>query len=278
LLWRTWNRWFGDPLRKVEAESLAFRASPAGQSLDIKTIGVILTAAACLTIQNFAMTPERNTPLLGYVAEQLDGPEARHAVYAQLNEWGRDRGTRLTWAGSCMILTYTVLPFLAIKLVFREKLRDYAIGIRGVIRDWPVYLAFACIMVPLVWLCSSEAHFQSVYPFYKAETREEIDGMFWRWEVIYAFQFMSLEFFFRGFMVHGTKHRFGAYSVFVMVIPYCMIHYQKPWLEACGSVLAGVGLGAVSLVTRSIWPGAALHILVAYGMDFGVLYRKGLIG
>jgi hypothetical protein len=45
-----------------------------------------------------------------------------------------------------------------------------------------------------------------------------------------------------------------------------------------GSILAGVALGLVSLVTRSIWPGAFLHILVAWGMDASVLFRRGLIG
>jgi uncharacterized protein len=275
---RLWNRWFGEPLRKVEAGSLAFRASAAGHRLDIKTLTVILTAAACLTIQNFAMAPDRCTPLVGRVAEYVYGPEARRQTTATLNEWTRDQATRLTWAGSCMILTYTVLPLIAIKFVFREKLVDYGLGIRGVVVDWPVYASFVGVMIPLVWLFSAEERFQDVYPFYRIHSRDDVGPVFARWEIIYALQFVSLEFFFRGFMVHGTKHRFGAYAVFVMVIPYCMIHYHKPWPEACGSILAGVGLGLVSLVTRSIWPGAALHIMVAWGMDFSSLYRRGLIG
>jgi len=278
VLSRVWNRWFGDPLLKVEADSLAFRLSDAGRRLDAKTLVVILTAAACLTIQNFTLTPDRLTPLCGFLAEQTDGPQAKRDVVAKLYEWHHDQGIRLTWFGVCTILTYTVLPVLAIKFVFRERLLDYGIGIRGVIADWPVYLAFACIMVPLVWLCSAQERFQDVYPFYRIRSRDEVGPVFFRWEVIYAVQFMSLEFFFRGFMVHGTKHRFGAYSVFVMVVPYCMIHFHKPWPEACGSILAGVGLGVVSLVTRSIWPGAALHILVAWGMDFSSLWRRGYLG
>lgn len=277
MLFRIWNRWFGDPLRKIEAESIAFRTSEAGRRLDVKTLVVILTAAACLTIQNFTIAPDRLTTFCGYFAELSDGPEARREVAITLHNWTQNPGTRLTWFGICSILTYTVLPILAIKLVFREKLLDYGIGIRGVIADWPVYLAFALIMVPLVWLCSGEERFQDVYPFYRIRSHDQVGPVFYRWEVIYAVQFMALEFFFRGFIVHGTKHRFGAYSVFVMVIPYCMIHFHKPWPEACGSILAGVGLGVVSLVTRSIWPGAALHILVAWGMDFSTLHRRGYL-
>lgn len=277
MLLRIWNRWFGDPLRKIEADSIAFRLSEAGQRLDVKLLVVVLTAAACLTIQNFTIAPDRLTGLCGYYAELMDGPEARREITSQLHQWTQDSGTRLTWFGICSILTYTVLPILAIKLLFREKLLDYGIGIRGVIADWPVYLAFALIMIPLVWSCSGAERFQEVYPFYRVRTRDDVGPVFYRWEVIYAVQFMALEFFFRGFIVHGTKHRFGAYSVFVMVIPYCMIHFHKPWPEAVGSILAGVGLGVVSLVTRSIWPGAALHILVAWGMDFSTLHRRGYL-
>ena len=278
LLHRIWNRWFGEPLRKIEAESLAFRHSEAGQRLDRKTLTVILIAAACLTIQNYSMAPDRCIPLCGFVAERVSGPEARKEVAATLRAWTSDQRIRLPWFGICAILTYTVLPMFAIKVVFRENLLDYGLGIRGVIADWPVYAAFACIMVPLVGLFSGEERFQDIYPFYRIQSRDEVGPIFFRWEVIYALQFVALEFFFRGFMVHGTKHRFGAYAVFVMVLPYCMIHYHKPWPEACGSILAGVGLGVVSLVTRSIWPGAALHIMVAWGMDFSSLWRRGMIG
>ncbi len=41
---------------------------------------------------------------------------------------------------------------------------------------------------------------------------------------------------------------------------------------------AGVLLGFMSLKTRSIWLGAALHISVAWVMDFASLYRRGLNG
>lgn len=277
-LLRLWNRWFGEPLRKVEAESLAYRLSDAGRGLDTKTVVVILTAAVCLTIQNYAAAPDRLIPLAGFVANLVDGPTAREGVAATLRTWTHTRGPRLTWAGLCMILTYTVLPVIAIKCVFREKLTDYGIGVRGVAGDWSIYLTFALVMVPLVWVCSVEERFQETYPFYRVDSRADVGPELLRWEVIYAVQFVALEFFFRGFMVHGTKHRFGAYAVFVMVVPYCMIHYQKPVPECCGSIVAGVALGLVSLVTRSVWPGAALHIMVAWGMDASCLIRRGMLG
>jgi membrane protease YdiL (CAAX protease family) len=277
VLRKLWDRWFGEPLRKVEADSLAYRLSPAGRGMDWKTVTVVLTAAACLTLQNYASHPDRLGPIAGWLAGLTSGPDATREVQAQLREWTATQGPRLMWGGIVAFLTYAVVPGLIIKLWLRERLTDYGAGIRGVIADWPVYLIFAAVMLPLVWLFSGEERFQGLYPFYRIQSRAEVGPEFVRWEVVYALQFVGLEFFFRGFMVHGTKHRFGAYAVFLMVVPYCMIHFHKPIPECIGSILAGVGLGVVSLVTRSVWPGAALHILVAWGMDLSCLARSGMI-
>jgi membrane protease YdiL (CAAX protease family) len=76
-------------------------------------------------------------------------------------------------------------------------------------------------------------------------------------------------------MVHGLKEKFGFYSIFVMMVPYCMIHFQKPMPETIGAILAGIILGALSLKSRSIWLGVAIHYSVAITMDIAALYQKG---
>ena len=48
-----------------------------------------------------------------------------------------------------------------------------------------------------------------------------------------------------------------------MVVPYCMIHYGKPYLEAGAAIIAGVVLGSLSMRTRSIWAGFLVHGTVA---------------
>lgn len=273
-----WERWFGEPLRKVEAESLAYRLSPAGRGFDQRAAAVILTAAACLTLQNYASHPDRLAPLAGTVAGWLDGPGTEAEVRQTLRLWTLRQGPQLLWFALAAVVSYTALPLAVLKLGLRARLTDFGLGVRGVAADWPVYLLFAAVMAPLVWLLSADERFQTVYPFYRVGSRAEVGGGFVLWEVVYGLQFVALEFFFRGFLVHGTKHRFGVSAVFVMVVPYCMIHFHKPLPECVGSIVAGVALGMVSLATRSVWPGAALHIGVAWGMDLGCLYRRGLIG
>ena len=52
---------------------------------------------------------------------------------------------------------------------------------------------------------------------------------------------------------------FGAGAIWSMVVPYCMIHYGKPYLEACAAIIAGVVLGSLAMRTRSIYAGFLVH-------------------
>jgi uncharacterized protein len=276
LLLKVWETWFGEGLRKVEAESLAYRQSEAGRRADWKTVTVLLTAALCLTVQNYA-TLGWVRPALGSLAWALGGPDGERAAVGWLEAWTADRLGELAWWAAVAVLTYAGIPILVIRLGFRERVSDYGVKLRGALAGWRIYLVFVAVMVPLVYLFSAEDQFQRAYPFYRMTSADEVGARLVWWELLYALQFVALEFFFRGFLVHGTKHRFGAYAVFVMTVPYCMIHYGKPLPEALASIGAGVALGLVSLVTRSIWLGTALHISVAWGMDLACLARRGLL-
>ena len=76
-------------------------------------------------------------------------------------------------------------------------------------------------------------------------------------------------------MLHGIKKRFGFYSIWIMMIPYMMIHFQKPMPETIGAIFAGIILGTLSLKSRSIWLGVAIHYSVAITMDLAALWQKG---
>jgi len=272
-----WNRYFGESLRKIEAESLDYRQSEAGRSPDWKTIAVLVTVAVCLTIQNYAGHPSRVRGVAGFVVRTVAGENSALRVQQELDMWSSNQADSLTWWAACSLLTYTVIPILVLKLGLRERLGEYGLKVRGIHKSWPVYAMFVAVMVPIVVVMSAEDRFQETYPFYRVNSPDQVNWEFLRWELLYAMQFVALEFFFRGFIVHGTKHRFGIYSTFVMMIPYCMIHYQKPLPEACASIIAGIALGFVSLTTRSVWLGAALHISVAWSMDTATLTRRGLL-
>jgi membrane protease YdiL (CAAX protease family) len=54
-----------------------------------------------------------------------------------------------------------------------------------------------------------------------------------------------------------------------------MIHFGKPFPETLAAIIAGIVLGTISLKSRSIWMGVAIHYTVALSMDIAALWQKG---
>jgi membrane protease YdiL (CAAX protease family) len=270
-----WEKLIGTTIREVEQEARTATAeSPLG--IDTKTVWVLVTVCVCLTLQNFTQSLYSAGEAADHVIGMADGDTARH-VQLWLYRQADFPEYRWTWWGIITTLTYFVFPVAVVKLVFRENLRDYGVKWKGALSSWPIYVGMLGIMLPLIYFVSFSPRFLVTYPMYGVSHGMKLPWQFWLFEVVYALQFCTLEFFFRGFMVHGLKHRFGVGSVFIMMVPYCMIHFQKPLPECCGSIVAGFALGLISLKTRSVWLGAALHISVAFTMDTFACIRKGVV-
>ncbi len=145
---------------------------------------------------------------------------------------------------------------------------------------WPfpglrLYLLCLAVVLPLVLLASRSRDFVDYYPFYDTAGRSWLDwGL---WEALYLGQFLALELFFRGWWLHATARALGSVAIFAVAVPYCMIHFGKPYPEVLGALVTGVVLGTLSLRTGSILPGAALHMTVAISMDALALWRRGEI-
>jgi membrane protease YdiL (CAAX protease family) len=125
-------------------------------------------------------------------------------------------------------------------------------------------------------MASHTPSFRHTYPFYRLANRSQFD--LWTWEALYAAQFVSLEFFFRGFILQGLRRALGSNAIFVMIVPYCMIHYGKPLPETLGAIGAGLILGTLAMRTKSIWGGVLIHIGVAMTMDVLALHGCPPIG
>lgn len=266
-----------EPLRRVGAESRAFLASEASRRVDRKVILVLLTVTLGLLVQHFVAMQEGIELVAGWL--QSVGLSA-WADYLREAMWNTPRGqlNRLMWWSAWSLLFYVAVPMLLVRLVFRERLRDYGVKIGGVFADFWVYAVMMAFAWPAIFLASALERFQSTYPFYRLAEGEGAWPNLFTWELLYTLQFFAVEFFFRGFMVHGLKQRFGAYAIFVMVVPYCMLHFTKPMPEALAAVVGGVALGFMSLRTRSIWMGTAIHVTVAWSMDAASLWRQGFFG
>jgi membrane protease YdiL (CAAX protease family) len=136
------------------------------------------------------------------------------------------------------------------------------------------YLVGLVIGVALVLVVSFTPHFQATYPFYLGANRSALDLLLW--ELMYAAQFFSLEFFFRGWWLRAGRS-LGSHAIWAMMVPYVMIHVGKPLTETLAAIAAGLFLGTLAMRGRSIWPGFGLHCAVAVGMDLACLAQDGAL-
>jgi CAAX protease family protein len=212
-----------------------------------------------------------------WVASLLFGTRFENLRAFVLNSSDNNLPT-LRWWVLLMMIFYFVIPALIIKFGWRQDLSDY--GLRSGHEPGFLKLLAACValMLPLVYLMSLTAGFAAKYPFLQIYNGEPYTGQtLLIWELIYFLQFFGLEFFFRGFLVHSLKPSLGLYSIFVMTVPYCMVHFGKPPAETISAIIAGVFLGWLSYRNGSIWLGLILHCTVAFSMDIFALHAKGLL-
>ncbi|MEJ7602260.1 MAG: type II CAAX endopeptidase family protein [Kofleriaceae bacterium] len=239
-----------DQWRAIDRESPRDPADAGNTSLRVMII--LVTAAIALTLQEYLGSSDKFAKLVPY-----------NGKYWELQGF-------MWWSG-WRVLGYVILPMIAIACMPGERIRDYHVSLRGFFRHLWIYGVMFAAIFPLVILASKTDTFRHTYPFYRMANRSRID--LWSWEALYAVQFVALEFFFRGFLLQGLRRVMGANAIFVMIVPYCMIHYGKPMAETFGAIGAGLILGTLAMRTRSIWGGVLIHIGVATTMD--VLALRG---
>lgn len=175
------------------------------------------------------------------------------------------------WWTGCHLLAFVVLPWILIRYFFEESIVNFGWRWQQTHQHWAGY---ACLLMPIlcfVYIASLGDEFVHHYPFYKLTSRSYLD--FILWEILYLTQFVCLEFFFRGFFLHALRPALGANAIWIMCVPYMMIHLPKLWPEAMGAILFGFFLGILAMRSRSIWGGVLVHAGVALSMDVAAVLR-----
>lgn len=237
--------------------------------LDRRAVFALIYAAAGLTAINFLRDPAALNWLLSGTTWAWVGHEAMYPTDNNLYE--------LVWWVFVNLIFYVAIPASVVKFVQKRSLHE--IGIARHIEPGfaKLLIVCICIMLPLTYVMSLTNGFEAKYPFLKVWNGEYWSRALLIWEVVYGLQFFGLEFFFRGFLVHSLKPSLGAYSILAMMVPYTMIHFQKPPAEAFAAILAGIFLGWISYRNGTIWLGLILHLTVAFSMDIFALHNKGLL-
>jgi len=263
------RRFFLDSWRVLDTEAAREREARAesGAGHDWRPLVALVVGALCLTaMEYFGHRPTFHTFIDTFAkanGEESGWMALRRSPFFELY-------TYMYWSG-WRVLGYFVIPALVVKWGFRAPLREYGLETQGFSKHLWVYGVFYCIVLVGVVAVSFTRSFSTHYPFYDLASRSW--GDFLMWEVLYAAQFFSLEFFFRGFWLRACKTQFGSGAVLAMIVPYCMIHYGKPLAETLGAIFAGLALGTLALRTRSIWGGVLIHVGVAVSMDVAALLQ-----
>jgi uncharacterized protein len=227
------------------------------ESPELKQVAIICAAACvCLGIVQFV---GRDTTYL-------------HLFAATPGDTYRVLRFRTWWVG-CSVVGFVALP-MAVSILLRvNAFRQCNLSWQGFRTHYWIYVALYLAALPVILIVSSTPAFYSYYPMYAQAGRSGTD--FALWESLYAGQFIAVEFFFRGFLVGGLGKYLGVLAVPVSVMPYMMVHFSKPWMEAYAAIAAGFVLGWLAWKTKSIWGGVFLHTAVAITVDVLALFHRG---
>ena len=236
-----------------------------------RVFSVLACVSVCLLLMHYGKFSDNLQSLLQVFASWRNLPV--NFYIDQLVNLGIWELCGYLWWTGVLAIGYLLLPALLIRYFFHARIRDYGWQLNQAPQHWRGYILLLSPILVFIYLVSLGEDFVNHYPFYSQASRSWVDLL--AWEFLYMAQFICLEFFFRGFMLNALRPAIGANAIWVMCVPYLMIHFPKLWLEATGAILFGLFLGILALRSRSIWGGVLVHAGVALTMDITAILRKG---
>jgi hypothetical protein len=168
-----------------------------------------------------------------------------------------------------------IITTISLLLIWRYNKQDepfYGLKFKGI--NWKPYWLMLLIMIPLIAAASTQPDFLAMYPKMQTVSTigDKIELHWWHkllYELSYGTDFISIELFFRGFLVLGFLKWAGKDAILPMACFYCTIHFGKPLAECISSYFGGILLGIVVYNTRSIAGGLLVHLGIAWLMEIG---------
>ena len=135
------------------------------------------------------------------------------------------------------------------------------------------YLMMLLLMIPLVATASMQKDFLAIYPklkniqfFFENENNNWYKILY---EISYGSDFVTIELFFRGFLILAFVKLAGKEAILPMAVFYCTIHFGKPLGECISSYFGGIILGVITYNTQTIFGGLFVHLGIAWLMELG---------
>lgn len=173
-----------------------------------------------------------------------------------------------------VILLSTVTSISSrVKFIFPlVGLRNFGLCI-GTCSGWRDALVFFAMILPFIVGAGLLEDFSKYYPL--SRLARSSFQCFLAWQAVQLLFFLGWEFLNRGLLLFGFESSMGRWSVIAVAVPFCLLHFGKPGVEAAGSFVAAIVLGWLTLRARSMMPAVALHWACAFTLDAVVIISRG---
>lgn len=176
-------------------------------------------------------------------------------------------------------LLYIMLPLYIFYKLKDKRFKNFYGLSQGSSAVLKPYLIILATMLPVIVAASFLPGFQKQYPMYITTTAHSYLGIpEWLtvagYELAYALNFVTIEFFYRGFLVLGMLACLGRSAILPMACLYCSLHFGKPMPEAISSIFGGYILGVFAYETKSIWGGVVVHVGIAWMMEIAAFIQS----
>jgi hypothetical protein len=187
------------------------------------------------------------------------------------NNWHTNNFWNLVFYWPALLIIIAAILFMIWKWLDNDQ-PFYGTKTKNI--NWKPYIIMLLIMIPLIAAASTQPDFLTMYPKLKLISDiSTIDELAWwqklLFELSYGSDFITIELFFRGFLILAFIKWAGKDAILPMACFYCTIHFGKPLGECISSYFGGMLLGIVVYHTRSILGGLMVHLGIAWMMEVG---------
>ncbi|HEX2683291.1 MAG TPA: hypothetical protein VHL77_05140, partial [Ferruginibacter sp.] len=169
--------------------------------------------------------------------------DLHHTIIKKI--WAGDEQEFWTKSLNWVVRVFVVMIPVFILWLVKDKHKQPFYGTKKMDNVKP-YLLMLLVMVPLIALASTQNDFLAMYPKAKKMGLLNLSPKnlyYIIYELCYGFDFVSIELFFRGFLILSLAAICGKRCIIPVACFYCTIHFGKPMGEAISSFWGGLLLG-----------------------------------
>ncbi len=171
----------------------------------------------------------------------------------------------------CTLVLLGCVPALIVVFVFRERLRDYGVGIGIGRRTLNTALGLVPLFAVLGYMSASDPGLRAKFPMNPVAGVSA--GSFMLHIAAYLCYYAGYEFFFRGFLLVGLRETTGdANAVLIQTLASTLAHIGSPSSEAFGAIIGGLLWGVLALRNRSLLSGMLQHYALGVALDVGICF------